>query len=129
MTPQHAGLTIERWAQFDFGRQILMIANELHRARQLTTAADFERRRSSLERVYALVDLTIAANPAPRRRRELLRWREQLGVAYLAATAPELERTLLRVLLQLSPAAAVQIPFVAGIDPVRRAARSPTDSL
>jgi len=111
---QHVGLEVERWAEFDFGPQILMIANEFHRARKLTDPVDRERRRRSLERVYALIDLTIAANKLHSRRRELLRWREQLGLAYLEADArPERERALLRVLLQLSPAAAVQIPHVA----------------
>lgn len=114
MTAQHAGLTIERWATFDFGRQILMIANELHRAAKLTAGADRERRRSSLERVYALVDLSIAASSRASRRRELLRWREMLGVSYLEASpSADRDRVLLRVLLQLSPAAARQIPFVA----------------
>jgi hypothetical protein len=110
----HAGLTLERWTRFDFGRQVLMIANEMHRATKLIAAADRERRRGSLERVYALVDLTVAANSSTSRRRELLRWREQLGLAYLAQDAtPSLDRALLRALLQLDPGAAGQIPFVA----------------
>jgi hypothetical protein len=112
VSAQHAGLTPERWAAFDFGRQVLMIANELHRAAKLTAEADLERRRSSLERVYALVDLTVAANPRPARRRELLRWRELLGDAYLAVD-PRRDRSLLRALLLLHPTAAAQIPFVA----------------
>jgi hypothetical protein len=114
VSSQHAGLSIERWAAFDFGRQILMIANELHRAGKLTAAADRERRRSSLERVYALVDLTIATNLRPSRRRELLRWREVLGESYLNdAPAARQDRALLRALLQLSPEAAPQVALIA----------------
>ena len=114
MTVQHGGLTAERWAEFDFGRQILMVANELHRAAKLLGAPDRARRRSSLERVYALVDLTIATNARHSRRRELLRWREMLGECYLeSAPSPARDRELLRALLRLSPEAAAQIPFVA----------------
>lgn len=114
MSAPHAGLTLERWTQFDFGRQVLMIANELHRAAKLTGTSDRSRRRSSLERVYALVDLTIAANASSSRRRELLRWRELLGEAYLApAVVASFDRALLRALLLLAPGAAGQIPFVA----------------
>lgn len=114
MSSQHAGLSEERWRQFGFGRQILMIANELHRAAKLVDASDAQRRSNSLERVFALADLTIATNEKASRRRELLRWREILGEAYLAsAPRPELDRRLLRALLLLSPEAATQIPHVA----------------
>lgn len=114
MNASHAGLTLERWMQFDFDRQVLMIANELHRAAKLTADSDRERRRNGLERVYALVDLTIAANPSTTRRRELLRWREQLGHAYLSpVVTASFDRALLRALLQLAPGAAAQIPHVA----------------
>jgi hypothetical protein len=110
---QRAGLSAARWAEFDFTQQILMIANELHRATKLVSEADRQRRRSSLERVYALVDLTLAASSSPSRRRELLRWREMLGDSYLDVTvSPKGDRALLRTLLQLSPTAAGQIPFV-----------------
>lgn len=115
MTSQHGGLSPERWAEFDFGRQILMIANELHRAAKLLSPADAARRRSSLERVYALVDLTIATNARPARRRELLRWREILGESYLASPPePASDHALLRALLRFEAGAAAQIPFVAG---------------
>lgn len=114
MNAQHAGLTPERWGEFDFGRQILMIANELHRASKLSAESDRERRANSLERVYALLDLTIATNRQVSRWRELLRWREQLGRAYLEThPSSAFDRDLLRVLLRMSPAAAGQIPFVA----------------
>ena len=105
---------MERWAEFEFGDQILMIAAELHRASKLIRADDGDRRRNSLERVYALVDLTIACHPQRSRRRELLRWREMLGGLHLGtAVAPGESRSLLRALLQFDPVAARQIPYVA----------------
>jgi hypothetical protein len=114
MSTQHAGLSAERWSSFSFGQQVLMIANEFHRASKLVAPADAGRRRTALERVYALADLTIATSSEPARRRELLRWREQLGFVYLSP-APDAaaDHRLLRVLLQLSPEAAPQVPLVA----------------
>jgi hypothetical protein len=112
MSAQHARLSPERWAAFDFGQRILMIANELHRATKLAGADDGERRRNSMERVLALADLTIEVESRPARLRELLRWREIAGERYLA-TDPALDRRLLRALLQLSPTAAPQVELLA----------------
>ena len=41
---QHASLTPERWARFSLDQQVLMIANEMHRASALQAAADREMR-------------------------------------------------------------------------------------
>jgi len=106
--------SLDRWTAFGFGRQIQLIANELDRAVKLTRAEDRRRRLSSFERVYALVDLTLEANPRASRRRELLRWRESLGFSYLgAAPDPGRDRALLRSLLQLSPDAPPRTPLAA----------------
>ena len=114
MIPQHAGLSLERWSKFDFDQQILMIANELHRATKLTAPKDNVRRLASLERALALADLTVAAQTAPGRRRELLRWRDLLAEEYLEPSADAARlRVKLRAVLLLSPASAEQIPFVA----------------
>lgn len=37
---QHASLTLERWSAFSFDRQILMIANEMHRTGKLMAPDD-----------------------------------------------------------------------------------------
>jgi len=115
VTVQLAGRATARWAAYGYGRQIQLIANELGRAVKLTRAEDRRRRLTSFERVYALVDLTLETNSKASRRRELLRWREALGDSYLG-TAPEpgRDRALLSALLQLSPEAPPQVPFVAG---------------
>jgi hypothetical protein len=107
-------LTPERWAQLDFGRQIRLIAGELQRAGRLTAAADRGRRRSSLERVYTLLDLTIACSTQQARRRELLTWRELLGMSYLdSASTPAADRALLRALLRLDAQPAQRAPRTA----------------
>jgi hypothetical protein len=112
--PQHSGLTAERWAQFDYPRQILMISNELHRSGKLDDAPDRDRRRAALERVLALTDLTVAAQGAPTRRRELLRWRDLVAEAYLdERTGAKRQRELMRSLLRMSPESSAQIPWVA----------------
>lgn len=112
--PQHAGLSLERWAEFDFPRQILMISSELHRAGTLDGATDRDRRRAALERVLALTDLTIGVQERPARRRELLRWRDLVAAAYLdEATGATRQRELMRCLLRMSPESSVQVPLIA----------------
>jgi hypothetical protein len=113
VTTQHAGLTLERWLEFDEPRRLLMIANELHRAAKWSDPEDGERRRAAIERVLALTDLTIAAENRPTHLRELLRWRDCAAAAYLALADAPSDRELLRALLRFHPAAATQIPFVA----------------
>ena len=107
---QHAGLSLERWRQFDHHRQVLMIANEMHRAR---TLQDPEALCRGYERVLRLVDLTVQATDRPTFRRELLRWRDGAAELYLAARPePVRHRELLAALLLLSTEAARQRPHV-----------------
>jgi hypothetical protein len=107
---QHAGLTLERWRTFDRHRQVLMIANEMHRARALEEPDALRR---AYERVLRLADLTIQAAERPTLRRELLRWRDGVAELYLdARPAPERHRALLACLLLLSTEAARQRSFV-----------------
>jgi hypothetical protein len=107
---QHAELTLERWRRFDRDRQLLMIANEMHRGR---LAVEQEQLRRGYERVLRLTDLTIQAADQATFRRELLRWRDGIAELYLASRpAPEQHRQLLHVLLLMSPATARQRPFI-----------------
>ncbi len=110
---QHAGLSLERWAEFDEPRRILMIANELHRAAKWKAAEHVERRRSAMERVLALTDLTISLETRSSHLRELLRWRDCAAAAYIHHPDAPSDRDLLRTLLRFHPEAAKQIPFVA----------------
>jgi hypothetical protein len=115
MATQHAGLSLERWASFARGQQILMIANEMNRASKLLGAADRERLRTSHERVLALANLTIQATDSRSLRRELLRWRELLAEQYVAEVPDAAAHaSIFRALLQLHPDAWKQLPHLAG---------------
>jgi hypothetical protein len=107
---QHAGLTLERWREFDRDRQLLMIANEMHRGRR---AVEPEEVRRGYERVLRLADLTIQAAERATFRRELLRWRDGIAELYLEGRpASERHRQLLHVLLLMSPEAARQRAYI-----------------
>ena len=110
---QHAGMTPERWARFDRDQQILMIANEMNRAKGLLGPQDRDSLRRGYERVLRLLDLTVATRPGRGLRRELLRWRDLVAALYVApAPEPQAHLQAFRALLQLTPAAAKQIPFL-----------------
>lgn len=112
---QHDSLSPVRWASFSPARQILMIANEMHRAGKLGDPADRERRRNSYERILNLCDLTILVNRKYGFRRELLRWREVVAERYLAEEHDaSAHRAALRVLLLMTPESARQIRYVCG---------------
>lgn len=107
---QHAGLTLERWRLFDRDRQLLMIANEMHRGSRLQEP---EAIRRCYERVLRLTDLTVQATARPTFRRELLRWRDLIAELWLGGR-PDRDRHLdaLRCLLLMSPETARQRPWV-----------------
>lgn len=105
---QHASLAIERWSAFSLDQQILMIANELNRARKLTAPEDLERRTCAYERVLYLTDLTIQTAPRPAFCRELLRWRDLIALLYIEADDAT-PLTALRSLLRLTPEASRQL--------------------
>ena len=110
---QHAGLTPESWSRFDLDRQILMIANEMNRASRLFQPEDRSSLRHTYERVLRLVDLTVATRTRRGLRRELLRWRDLVAALYVAPD-PEVaaHAQAFRCLLQFTPAASKQIPYV-----------------
>ncbi|HEV7670660.1 MAG TPA: hypothetical protein VGS22_19245 [Thermoanaerobaculia bacterium] len=112
---QHSTLDSERWARFDLDRQILMIGNEMNRTSSRLQAADFVGVRLGYERVLRLVDLTIEVNARRSLRRELLRWRDLAAALYIAAEPGLTEHeAIFRCLLQFTPVASQQIPFVLG---------------
>ncbi len=112
---QHASLTAERWSRFSLDQQVLMIANEMHRATALQGAGDRASLERAYERVLRLVDLTVAVQPKRTLRRELLRWRDLVAALFISADeAPADHRDTFRALLLLRPAAARQIPLLLG---------------
>ena len=110
---QHASLTPERWARFSLDQQVLMIANEMMRASALMAPEHGESRGRAYERVLRLLDLTVATRSKPTLRRELLRWRDLVAALYIAEDAdPDAHSAAFRCLLQFTPTASRQIPFM-----------------
>jgi hypothetical protein len=110
---QHASLTADRWARFSRDQQVLMISNEMNRASRLLSETDAESRSLAYERVLRLVDLSVDVANSRALRRELLRWRGLIGELYIAdEPSPAAHSAALRMLLQLTPVSAAQIPFV-----------------
>ena len=105
---QHASLTAERWSAFSLDQRILMIANELNRARKLTAPDDRARLEHAYERVLHLTDLTIQTAPRPAVRRELLRWRDLVASLYLT-TSEVTAVAALRCLLRFTSEASRQL--------------------
>jgi hypothetical protein len=115
VSTQHASLSPERWGRFPLTQQLMMIANEMNRASKLQGPADAERLRNGYERILALVDLTVQANPRRALRRELLRWRGLVAELYVASRADERAHAVaFRALLQLHPETWRQLPYVTG---------------
>ena len=73
---QHSALTQERWLSFSQAQQILIIANEMNRAKRLFSPLDKRGLALSYERVLCLTDLTVQSNSQRSLRKELLRWRD-----------------------------------------------------
>lgn len=110
---QHDSLAPERFARFDLDQQILMVANEMNRARRLFAAADRDALRRNYERVLRLVDLTVQTRPRRSLRRELLRWRDLVAALYVQDEADAAAHDeAFRCLLRFTPAASRQIPHL-----------------
>ena len=110
---QHATLSLERWREFGASEQVLMIANEMHRASRLLGPEDGASRRNAYERVLRLADLTLQAQERPGLRRELLLWRGLVAELYTASEPrPASHLAALQALLLLDPVAARQRPYV-----------------
>ena len=112
---QHSSLSPERWAQFNLDQQILMIGNEMNRAQRSIELGDLKSLSLSYERVLRLVDLTVEVQRRPTLRRELLLWRGLIAELYIRTEPSTSDHdAAFRVLLQFTPVAAQQIPFVLG---------------
>ncbi len=110
---EHAGLSADRWRQFNLDQQILMIANEMHRGLSALAPERVRALKLGYERVLRLVDLTVEVQPRRELRRELLRWRDVIAELYLREDSDQATHELaLRVLLQMTPEAAKQVPLL-----------------
>lgn len=119
---QHADLDGERWQRFSPPQQILMIANEMNRARRFLAAGDAAHLKAGYERTLRLIDLTVWANPTRAWRRELLRLREVIAALYIAeAPRPDLHRAAMRALLLMNHETSAQMKQLSDLGPAQRA--------
>lgn len=117
---QHSALPQERWSSFSPSQQILMIANEMNRAKRLFSLQDAHGIQLCYERGLYLTDLTIQLNSKRGFRKELLRWRDLAAEEYLSLSQcsemgkPDIDRHLkiFKCLLLLTPESAKQIPYL-----------------
>lgn len=112
---QHSTLTEERWSTFTLDQQVLMIANEMNRARKLMEPHERGRLQNCYERVLRLVDLTVRVHRRAGLWKELLRWRDLIAELYVApASNPKAHAGAFRCLLQFTPTAYQQLPLLLG---------------
>jgi hypothetical protein len=78
----HKNLSKEKWFAYSEGQQILMIANELNRAKNWIIKKDYANVNLCYERAFELTYLTISDSKWAGKRKELLRFREYLGEQY-----------------------------------------------
>src|SRR5947199_8423516 len=113
--PQHSSLSPERWVQFSLDQQILMIGNEMNRAKRSIELGDRQDLSLSYERVLRLVDLTVEVQLRPTLRRELLLWRGLIADLYIRAEPSASDHdAAFRALPQFPPVAAQQSPSLPG---------------
>lgn len=99
----HRNLGIEKWSTFNRGKQLLMIANEINRAKNWMQKGDYEEVMNSYDRAFELLDLTISVINEEHMLRELLRFREILGFQYISEKKDlEINAKLLKVLISLN---------------------------
>jgi len=98
----HQTLTEEKWSAFPFYKQLIMIGNELNRAKNWIEDNDIEKVKTCYERAFELFYLTISCLKDMRKLKELLRAKEMLGALYMEKTPnPEENIALLKALLSL----------------------------
>lgn len=101
----HKKLTIEKWSKYSTGQQILMIANELNRAKNRINNGTIEEVNLCYERAMELTDLTSSDKKWKKPGlKELRRFRETLGWLYASENKDiKLNSLIYRTLLQLDP--------------------------
>lgn len=95
--------------EFTLDQQILMIGNEMNRAKKLLDSADIVGLRNCYERILTLTDLTIRVNTNSTLRRELLRWRDLIAELFLSSDPDRRDHmAAFQSLLLLTPEASKQ---------------------
>lgn len=104
---QHKNLSPEKWYSYPKSQQVLMIANELNRAKNWIGKEAFIQVDACYERALELTDLTSEDRKWENKAlMELRRFRERLAMLYAASEKKAEENALLyRLLLQTVPEA------------------------
>ena len=95
----HRTLNSERWRNFSFSQQILMIGSELLRAEKMILKNDYDEVRRCYERALELIYLTIVVARRFHRLRELLRFKEALLEVCTKKPTLRINRILFRTLI------------------------------
>ncbi|PIP12195.1 MAG: hypothetical protein COT45_00530 [bacterium (Candidatus Stahlbacteria) CG08_land_8_20_14_0_20_40_26] len=99
----HKNLNRKKWQTFNRYQQILMVANELNRAKNWIIKGDLEETNNCYERAFELLDLTISVVTRRSLLKELLRFREMLATQYISKEKDNLlNQKLFDVLLSLN---------------------------
>ena len=98
----HKNLTPKKWQEYTKDKQILSIAAELIRAKNLLLWKKNNEVKQSYERAFELLDLTIEDYNWQHGLKEILRFREAMGELYLKPNL-KLNEKLLNILLTLTP--------------------------
>ncbi|MEJ2053504.1 MAG: hypothetical protein P8X42_06250 [Calditrichaceae bacterium] len=102
----HKNLSIEKWSRYTKGQQILMIGNELNRAKNLLEKNMMPEVKNCYERAMELTDLISGDQKWRGRLKELRRFREVLSELYLDdAGNPALNYKLYKTLIEMIPEA------------------------
>ena len=101
----HKKLTIEKWSKYSAGQQILMIANELNRAKNRIANGTIDDVNLCYERAMELTDMTSSDKKWKKPGlKELRRFREVLGWLYTSENKNiTLNSLVYRTLLQMDP--------------------------
>ena len=115
----HKNLDTKKWNKFSKSQQILMIANELNRAKNWIIKGDLDEVNNCYERAFELLDLTISLTTRKNLLKELLRFREIFALQYLNAKNPEdIQKNLMKnqqlfnVLLSLNKVSQASSPMI-----------------
>ncbi len=95
----HQTLNSERWRNFSFSQQILMIGSELLRAEKMILKNDYDEVKRCYERALELIYLTVVTTHRFHRLRELLRFKEALLDAYSMKPTLRVNRILFQTLM------------------------------
>ncbi len=99
----HHNLSQEKWFGYSEGQQLLMIANELNRAKNWIKKNRSDNVNLCYERAFELTDLTIADKKWKGKLKELLCFREYLAEQYMKKNKdPEINDQIYNGLISLS---------------------------